>query len=82
MAGYEGNGEHPELRERRRRKLLQWLTLAALIVFGEVIGAIRLLYSLWRWAGTASVVYQLVLLGVNTLLGVYVVIRVRRLRRG
>ena len=81
MLGHQGNGEHPQLREQRRRKLLQWLTLAALIAFGEAVGVIRLLYSLLRGAGAASLGYQVVVLAVNTLLGVYVVIRVRRLLR-
>ena len=80
MAEHRGNGEHPELLERRRQ-LLVWRSLAVLIVVGAVLGAVRLVRDLVAGTTPGSLIYQVILLTVNALLLVLVVARLRRLRR-
>jgi hypothetical protein len=77
---HRGNGEHPQSLEHRRQVLL-WRSLAVLIVFGGVLGLLRLVLGLLGDAPTQSVVYQVVLLVLNGLLGLLVVARLRSLRR-
>jgi hypothetical protein len=77
---HHGNGEHPQSLERRRQLLL-WRSLAALIVFGVAVGLLRLLIGLLGGAPTRSLVYQAGLLTVNGLLGLLVAARLRWLRR-
>jgi hypothetical protein len=77
---HHGNGEHPQSLERRRQVLL-WRSLAALIVFGVAVGLLRLLIGLLGGAPSRSLVYQAVLLTVNGLLGLLVAARLRWLRR-
>jgi hypothetical protein len=80
MHEHHGNGEHPQSLERRRQLLL-WRSLAALIVFGVAVGLLRLLIGLFTGAPVRSLVYQAVLLTVNGLLGLLVAARLRWLRR-
>jgi hypothetical protein len=80
MVEHRGNGEHPELLERRRQ-LLVWRSLAALIVVGGALGAVRLVRDLLAGTTPGSLIYQVILLTVNALLLVLVVARLRRLRR-
>ena len=80
MLEHRGNGEHPELLERRRQ-LLVWRSLAALIVVGGLLGLVRLVRDLLAGTTPGSLVYQIVLLTVNALLLVLVVARLRSLRR-
>ena len=80
MYEHHGNGEHPQSLERRRQVLV-WRSLAVLIVFGAVLGAIRLLLGLRNGSPGGFVVYQVGLLVVNLLAGVLVVARLRALRR-
>jgi hypothetical protein len=75
-----GNGEHPQLRERRRQLRL-WGALAGLILVGELLGVLRLARDLRLGSPSGSVLYQVVLLAVNALLGVLVLARLRWLRR-
>jgi hypothetical protein len=77
---HRGNGEHPESLERRRQVLL-WRSLAVLIVVGGVLGLLRLVVLLLEGAPVQSVVYQVVVLTLNVLVGLLVVARVRSLRR-
>ncbi len=77
---HHGNGEHPQLRARRRQLLL-WRSLGLLIVVGEVLGLVRLVRDLLADSPPGSVVYQAAWLAVNGLLGVLVVVRVRFLAR-
>jgi hypothetical protein len=63
---HHGNGEHPESLERRRQVLV-WRSLGALVVVGAATGR--------------SLVYQVVLLALNALVGVFVLARLRSLRR-
>jgi uncharacterized membrane protein len=80
MLEHRGNGEHPELLERRRQ-LLVWRSLAVLIVVGGLLGLVRLVRDLLAGSTPGSLVYQIVLLTVNALLLVLVVARLRSLRR-
>jgi uncharacterized membrane protein len=80
MLEHRGNGEHPELLERRRQ-LLVWRSLAVLIVVGGLLGLVRLVRDLLAGTTPGSLVYQIVLLTVNALLLVLVVVRLRSLRR-
>ena len=80
MLEHRGNGEHPELLERRRQ-LLVWRSLAVLIVVGGLLGLVRLVRDLVAGTTPGSLVYQVVLLTVNALLLVLVVARLRALRR-
>jgi uncharacterized membrane protein YqjE len=77
---HPGNGEHPESLERRRQVLL-WRSLAVLIVVGGVLGLLRLVVLLLEDAPVQSVVYQVVLLTLNVLVGLFVLARLRSLRR-
>jgi uncharacterized membrane protein YqjE len=77
---HHGNGEAPESLERRRQVLL-WRSLAVLIVVGGVLGLLRLVVLLLEDAPVQSVVYQVVLLTLNGLVGLFVVARLRSLRR-
>jgi hypothetical protein len=80
MYEHRGNGEHPESLERRRQVLL-WRSLAVLIAVGGVLGLLRLLFLLLEDAPVQSVVYQVVLLTLNVLVGLVVLARLRSLRR-
>jgi hypothetical protein len=77
---HHGNGEHPELQERRRQ-LLMWRSLGALIVVGGLLGLVRLVRDLLADVPLRSLIYQVVLLVVSGLLMVLVVKRVRSLRQ-
>jgi hypothetical protein len=77
---HRGNGEHPEGLERRRQVLL-WRSLAVLIVVGGVLGLLRLVFLLLEDAPAQTVVYQVILLTLNVLVGLVVVARLRSLRR-
>ena len=80
MYEHRGNGEHPESLERRRQVLL-WRSLAVLIVVGGALGLLRLVFLLLEDAPAQTVVYQMVLLTLNVLVGLLVVARLRSLRR-
>ena len=80
MYQHHGNGEHPQSLERRRQVLL-WRSLAALIVFGVAVGLLRLLIGLLGDTPSRSLLYQAGLLTVNGLLGLLVAARLRWLRR-
>lgn len=80
MFEHRGNGEHPESLERRRQVLL-WRSLAVLIVVGGALGLLRLVVLLLEGAPVQSVVYQVVVLTLNVLVGLLVVARLRSLRR-
>lgn len=80
MLEHRGNGEHPELLERRRQ-LLMWRSLGFLILVGGLLGLIRLVRDLVEGTTPGSLIYQVSLLTVNALLLVLVVARLRRLRR-
>jgi hypothetical protein len=77
---HHGNGEHPESLERRRQVLV-WRSLGALVLIGAATGVLRLVVDLLGDAPVRSLVYQLVLLALNVLVGVFVVARLRALRR-
>ena len=77
---HRGNGEHPESLERRRQVLV-WRWLAVLVVFGLVLGLVRLVSGLLEGAPARSLMYQVVLLTLNVLAGLLVVARLRSLRR-
>jgi hypothetical protein len=77
---HRGNGEHPESLERRHQVLV-WRSLAVLIVVGGVLGLLRLAFLLLEDAPIQSVVYQVVLLTLNGLVGLLVMARLRSLRR-
>jgi hypothetical protein len=77
---HRGNGEHPESLERRRQVLL-WRSLAVLILVGGVLGLLRLVVLLLEDAPARAVVYQVVLLTLNALVGLLAVTRLRALRR-
>jgi hypothetical protein len=77
---HRGNGEHPESLERRRQVLL-WRSLAVLIVVGGALGLLRLVFLLLEDAPAQTVVYQVILLTLNVLVGLVVVARLRSLRR-
>jgi hypothetical protein len=80
MIEHHGNGEHPELQERRRQ-LLMWRSLAVLIVVGALLGMVRLVRDLLAGEPLRVLVYQVVLLVVSGLLMVFVVMRLRSLRQ-
>jgi hypothetical protein len=80
MLEHRGNGEHPELLERRRQLLL-WRSLAVLILVGGLLGLVRLVRDLVEGTTPGSLIYQAILLTVNALLLVLVAARLRRLRR-
>ena len=80
MQEHHGNGEHPESLERRRQVLV-WRSLAALVVAGAAIGLLRLVVDLAGDAPVRSLVYQVVLLALNGLVGLLAVTRLRSLRR-
>jgi hypothetical protein len=80
MLEHHGNGEHPELLERRRQ-LLVWRSLGFLILVGGLLGLVRLVRDLVEGTTPGSLIYQAILLTVNALLLVLVVARLRRLRR-
>jgi hypothetical protein len=77
---HHGNGEHPESLERRRQVLV-WRSLGALVVVGAATGLLRLVVDLLGDAPVRSLVYQVVLLALNALVGVFVLARLRSLRR-
>jgi hypothetical protein len=77
---HHGNGEHPELQERRRQQLM-WRSLAVLIVVGALLGMIRLVRDLLAGEPLRVLVYQIVLLVVSGVLMVFVVMRLRSLRQ-
>ena len=77
---HHGNGEHPQSLERRRQVLV-WRSLALLVVFGAVLGALRLLLGLLRGSSAQFVAYQVGLLTLNALAGLLVFARLRALRR-
>jgi hypothetical protein len=77
---HRGNGEHPESLERRRQ-ILVWRSLAALIAFGELLGLIRLARDLRAGEPFRVVAYQVVVLVLNALFGLLALVRVRQLRR-
>jgi hypothetical protein len=77
---HHGNGEHPESLERRRQMLV-WRSLGALVLVGGATGLLRLVVDLLGDAPLRSLVYQLVLLALNALVGVFVLARLRSLRR-
>jgi len=77
---HHGNGEHPESLERRRQVLV-WRSLGALVLVGGATGVLRLVVDLLGDAPVRSLVYQLVLLALNALVGVFVLARLRSLRR-
>jgi mRNA interferase MazF len=58
-----------------------WRSLAVLIVVGGVLGLLRLVFLLLEDAPVQSVVYQVVLLTLNVLVGLVVLARLRSLRR-
>jgi hypothetical protein len=80
MLEHHGNGEHPELLERRRQ-LLVWRSLGVLILVGGLLGVVRLVRDLVAGTTPGSLLYEAILLTVNALLLVLVVARLRRLRR-
>lgn len=61
--------------------MLLWRSLAVLIVVGGVLGLLRLVFLLLEDAPVQSVVYQVVLLTLNVLVGLVVLARLRSLRR-
>lgn len=61
--------------------MLLWRSLAVLIVVGAVLGLLRLVFLLLEDAPVQSVVYQVVLLTLNVLVGLFVLARLRSLRR-
>jgi hypothetical protein len=77
---HRGNGEHPESLERRRQVLL-WRSLAVLIVVGGALGLLRLVVLLLEDAPAQTVVYQVVLLTLNGVVGLLAVARLRGLRQ-
>ena len=80
MQEHHGNGEHPTSLERRRQVLV-WRSLGALVLVGGATGLLRLVVDLLGDAPLRSLVYQLVLLALNALVGVFVLARLRSLRR-
>ena len=61
--------------------MLLWRSLAVLIVVGGALGVLRLVFLLLEDAPAQTVVYQVVLLTLNVLVGLLVVARLRSLRR-
>jgi hypothetical protein len=58
-----------------------WRSLGALVVIGGATGLLRLVVDLLGDAPLRSLVYQLVLLTLNVVVGVFVLARLRSLRR-
>jgi hypothetical protein len=77
---HHGNGEHPESLERRRQVLV-WRSLGALVVVAAATGLLRLVVDLLGDAPVRSLAYQVVLLTVNGLVGLLAITRLRALRR-
>jgi hypothetical protein len=77
---HRGNGEHPESLERRRQVLL-WRSLAVLIVVGGALGLLRLVFLLLEDAPAQTIVYQVILLTLNGVVGLLAVARLRGLRQ-
>jgi hypothetical protein len=77
---HHGNGEHPESLERRRQVLV-WRSLGALVVVAAATGLLRLVVDLLGDAPVRSLAYQVVLLALNALVGAVVLARLRSLRR-
>jgi hypothetical protein len=61
--------------------VLVWRSLGALVVVGAATGLLRLVVDLLGDAPVRSLVYQVVLLALNALVGVFVLARLRSLRR-
>ncbi len=80
MFEHRGNGEHPQSLERRRQ-LLVWRSLVALIAFGETIGLVRLVRDLFADEPSRVLRYQVAVLVLNGLFGLLALARVRSLRR-
>ena len=80
MQEHHGNGEHPQSLERRRQVLV-WRSLGALVVVATATGLLRLVVDLLGDAPVRSLVYQVVLLALNALVGAVVLARLRSLRR-
>jgi hypothetical protein len=80
MQEHRGNGEHPESLERRRQLLL-WQSLAALIALGGALGVIRLVRDLFAGEPARLLIYQVVLLVLTALFEVLALTRIRALRR-
>lgn len=80
MQEHRGNGEHPESLERRRQLML-WQSLAALIALGGALGVIRLVRDLFVGEPARLLVYQVVLLVLTALFEVLALTRIRALRR-
>ena len=80
MQEHHGNGEHPESLERRRQVLV-WRSLGALVVVAAATGLLRLVVDLLGDAPVRSLAYQVVLLALNALVGAVVLARLRSLRR-
>jgi len=77
---HHGNGEHPESLERRRQVLV-WRSLVALVVVAAAVGLVRLVVDLLGDAPGRSLAYQAVLLVMDGLVGLLAVARLRSLRR-
>jgi hypothetical protein len=77
---HHGNGEHPESLERRRQVLV-WRSLAALILFGGSLGLLRLVIGVVEGAPVRSLAYQAGLVALNGLVLVLVLARLRALGR-
>ena len=80
MQEHHGNGEHPESLERRRQVLV-WRSLGALVIVAAATGLLRLVVDLLGDAPVRSLAYQVVLLALNALVGAVVLARLRSLRR-
>jgi hypothetical protein len=77
---HHGNGEHPQLQERRRQLLL-WRSLGVLIAFGATLGLVRVVRDLAAGVPAGAVVGDAVVLAVDAALAVLVGVRLRGLRR-
>ena len=80
MQEHHGNGEHPESLERRRQVLV-WRSLVALVVVAAAVGLVRLVVDLLGDAPGRSLAYQAVLLVMDGLVGLLAVARLHSLRR-
>ena len=79
-----GDGEDPEVREQRRLRLLRLTLLFSSIVLAELFTLARLGVDLFvrdPRPPRSVLVYQLVLLTLNTALGVFVLAQIARHRR-
>jgi len=77
---HHGNGEAPQSLERRRQ-LLVWRWLLVLVVFSGLVGLIRLAVDLASDVPARALVYQVVLLILTGVVGLFVIARLRQLRR-